>query len=225
MNISSIWHIEKPLGLKSLPSRRTGNRYLIPCLTIVWAGLILSVMGVLWSYQTTPGAVSHSPTQWPAESQTTWNAFRPTLVMFAHPRCPCTRASISELEQIMAYGPERLDARVEFYKPANFPQDWEKTDLWKATAAIPGVTVNTDLDGQAARLFGATTSGYVALYDTRGELVFHGGITGSRGHTGANRGSSAVLDYLSQGNSESQQTYTFGCPLLGRDETCRQDQN
>jgi hypothetical protein len=139
-------------------------------------------------------------------------------------RKPVYLERISELEQIMAYGPERLDARVEFYKPENFPRDWEKTDLWKAAAAIPGVTVSSDLDGQAARLFGATTSGYVALYDTRGELVFHGGITGSRGHTGANRGSSAVLDYLSQGNSESHQTYTFGCPLLGQEKTCRQEE-
>lgn len=223
MNISSIWNFEKSDVVSPLRQKRVGNRYLVPCLTLLWVGMILCGMSLLWKYQTTPGEGAHAPAHWPAESDISWNAFRPTLIMFAHPRCPCTRASLSELAQIMAYGSERVDARVEFFKPADFPPDWEKTDLWAAAAAIPGVSVSCDIDGSAARRFGATTSGYVVLYNTKGELVFQGGITGSRGHTGANTGRNAILSILSHGNSEKQQTLTFGCPLLGRTQSCPQE--
>ncbi|QDU48099.1 hypothetical protein [Gimesia panareensis] len=223
VNTSSLWNFDDTHMVSPQAQNRPGNRYLITCLTILWVGLILFGMSQLWRYQTTPGETSHSPAHWPSESQTTWNAFRPTLIMFAHPRCPCTRASISELAQIMAYGSERVDARIEFFKPADFPQDWEKSDLWESASAIPGVTVSSDLDGDSARRFGATTSGFVVLYNTKGELVFQGGITGSRGHTGDNTGRTAVLSILSQGNSDKHETLTYGCPLLGQNQSCRQE--
>jgi len=214
----------KVLDSKSLvPPNQRRKTILITALTLMWVVLVLSGLMILWNYQSTPGVSSQPPTHWPAGTQSSWNKMRPTLVMFAHPRCPCTRASIHELAQIMTYGTERVDARVQFFKPASFPEEWEQSDLWAAASEIPGVTVTTDIDGNSAKRFKATTSGYVVLYDTKGQLMFQGGITGSRGHTGENAGRSAVLSVLSNGNAETLSTLTFGCSLRGINEARLQE--
>src|SRR5256885_6995371 len=40
--------------------------------------------------------------KWPAGSKLGSVPNRPTLVLFLHPRCPCSRASLAELEQLFA---------------------------------------------------------------------------------------------------------------------------
>ncbi len=141
-----------------------------------------------------------------------------TLLMFVHPQCPCTRASIEELNRLLARTEARVTARVLFFKPSGFPADWTRTGLWRSTAAIPGVTVVEDVDGAQARLFGAETSGYVLLYDTQGQLEFKGGITGSRGHAGDNAGENAVCSLLAGKTASLKQTQVYGCSLLGKCE-------
>lgn len=115
----------------------------------------------------------------------------------------------------------RVETRVLFFKPAGFPVDWEKTDLWFSAAEIPGVEVVSDENGSEAMKFRAITSGYSLLYNPSGQLLFGGGITGSRGHSGDNAGRSAVESLLMGDMPSQKQTFTFGCPLLGRDDACR----
>ena len=49
-----------------------------------------------------------------------------------------------------------------------------------------------DPGGAEARRFGVATSGHVLLYDTRGDLIFSGGITPGRGEQGDNAGPGGV---------------------------------
>lgn len=144
-----------------------------------------------------------------------------TLIMLAHPKCPCTRASVEELSKLMAYGRGRLRAYLLFAKPNGYPDDWSKTDLWMTAASIPGVTVLFDDDGIEADRFGTSTSGQVILYDQTGKLQFRGGITQSRGHSGDNAGRSAVEALVSGRVPERDQTPVFGCPLFDPDSECR----
>lgn len=175
----------------------------------------------MWAYEATPGEVTTTRTHWPADSQIQRNTDRPTLVVFAHPRCPCTRATIGELAMIVAHCNERVDVRVLFFKPKGLSAGWEKTDLWSSAAAIPGVEVISDEDGSEAKTFHANTSGYSLLYEPDGQLVFSGGITGSRGHSGDNAGRSSIESLLMNGQSDqNQQTFVFGCPLLGKNDAC-----
>jgi hypothetical protein len=112
----------------------------------------------------------------------------------------------------------RVAAQVLFFKPDKFSGDWVHSDLWRSAAAIPGVVVREDTNGAQAHLFGAETSGYVLLYDTHGQLLFKGGITGSRGHAGENAGENAIIARL-QGQAVSlKQTPVYGCSLLGKCE-------
>jgi len=55
------------------------------------------------------------------------------------------------------------------------------------------VTIVTDADGAEANRFGAETSGHTLLFDFGRRLLFSGGITDSRGHTGDNAGESAIV--------------------------------
>lgn len=133
--------------------------------------------------------------------------------MLAHPHCPCTRASLGELAQIMAERHGKLNAYVLFMKPGGSGADWDETDLRRSAAQIPGVTVVSDLDGVEAQHFGAKTSGHAFLFGADGRLLFSGGITASRGHAGGNAGESAILAAISDGSRQSSHTMVFGCSL------------
>src|SRR4029453_15748046 len=98
------------------------------------------------------------PRIWPADSRIVQAKDRATLVVLAHPHCPCTRASIGELASIMTHSQGHVTAYVLFLKPAGFSEDWEKTDLWRSAASIPGVTAVIDDGGVEARRFNAATS-------------------------------------------------------------------
>jgi hypothetical protein len=92
--------------------------------------------------------------------------------------------------------------------------DWERTDLWRQAAAIPGATVTRDDDGHEAALFRAETSGQTFLYASDGDLLFTGGTTGARGHAGDNAGRAALLALLRREAPDRRATPVFGCPLF-----------
>ena len=135
--------------------------------------------------------------------------------MFAHPRCPCTRASLEELNHLLSQCQGKISPHVVFFEPETQPSDWLDTSLVKSAKAIPGLMVETDRAGAAAKLFGAETSGYVVLYGPDHQLLFHGGITASRGHAGDNAGVSSILSLLANNReTPTRQTHVFGCRLL-----------
>ena len=183
-------------------------------IAIGWAvAVALGVRGLL-NYESAPGAVAAVPKTWPG-SQVPPPSARMTLVMLAHPHCPCTRASVSELAEVMARVHGKADAYVLFSKPAASGGDWEDTGLRRSAAAIPGVTVLSDTAGVEARRFGAETSGHTLLYAADGQLLFSGGITASRGHAGDNAGAAAIVS-LAQGQTPDRaETFVFGCSLRG----------
>jgi hypothetical protein len=181
----------------------------------IWFLLVVTAMVAIANYTNTPSIVRESPAQWPTQSQLPLDGRRPTLIMFAHPHCPCTQASVGELELLMAHCQGRLSAQVVFIKPAGTTEDWVKTDLWRRVAAIPGVTIHQDGGCIEAERFHAETSGYTVLYDPKGRLLFAGGITIARGHSGDNPGRSALEAILTQGLPSQVRTPVFGCSLFG----------
>lgn len=197
-------------------------RLLLLPATILWLATVSCGLWLLWGYENTPGVAAAPPGNWPLASRLQRATDRATLVMLAHPHCPCTRASIGELAQLMAHTQGRVTAYVLFLKPAGFADDWEQTDLWQSAARIPGVTCLVDDDGAEARRFHAATSGQTLLYNPAGHLQFSGGITGSRGHAGDNVGRSAIVSFINAGTAARTETFVFGCPLFNPDEpVCR----
>jgi hypothetical protein len=200
------------------PSQLPG-RIVLAVFTLLWCAALSMGFGMLWNYASAPGPAGEPPSRWPASSGIPRANDKPTLLMFAHPKCPCTRASINELARIMADCRGRLEAHVLFDMPAGATSDWEQTELCTFAQSIPSVQVQTDHDQAEAERFAAKTSGFVLLYGTDGRLLFQGGITSSRGHSGDNLGRSAILDLLNTGSASTTSTSVFGC-LLCNDSTC-----
>jgi hypothetical protein len=137
--------------------------------------------------------------------------------MFIHPQCPCSRASLGELANLMAHSPNRPNAYVAFVAPKGYPTSWVKSELWRTAAAIPGVHTVIDPDGLETRRFHSTTSGNVSLYNVAGDLVFSGGITPSRGHFGDSEGLDFALASLSGTTAKPYHSPVFGCPLFNKE--------
>jgi hypothetical protein len=181
-----------------------------------WLAALTFGARTLFRYETTPGSVGSVASSWPSVSIVPRQTDKATLLMFAHPHCPCTRASVGELAQIMAHALGKVNAYVLFVKPPSAGADWDDTELRASAAAIPGVTVVTDENGNEAARFGAETSGHTLVFDRTGALLFSGGITASRGHAGDNAGEDAVLAALTQQSIDRVRTPVFGCSLTKR---------
>ncbi|HWE96168.1 MAG TPA: hypothetical protein VG269_19550 [Tepidisphaeraceae bacterium] len=191
-------------------------------LAIAWAALLTFGTSRLWTYESTPGNPARPPIAWPADSHLVRQAGLPTLVLFAHPRCPCSRATMGELAKLLTDCRGKLTATVLMIRPAGVQDGWERTDLWNSAAAIPGVSVVSDVAGAESRRFGAVTSGQALLFAADGRLLFSGGITESRGHSGDNAGRSAVAA-LVQGTGRAAQPASapvYGCPLFNTSSSC-----
>ena len=201
--------------MKTNPIPSASRRNLVATLaTAFWLLAVGAAMAALGAYSNRAGSSGAPPARWPDESQLGLAPDRPTLVVIAHPRCPCTRATLGELELLLAQSRGRLSARVLFIQPPGTTDDWVQTDLWRKASQLAGVTVHRDIAGVEARRFHARTSGHVLLYDRNGRLGFEGGITASRGHAGDNPGRSAILALLDGQLSGQVRTPVFGCPLF-----------
>jgi hypothetical protein len=196
------------------PTRRTRTVWFV--LAAMWLAGVAAGLATLAAYDNSAGVAARAPGRWPANSRLTLDPTRPTLVMLAHPRCTCTRASVGELAELIARAPRRPRTYVVFVRPgrAGATIGWDRTDLWERAAAIPDVTLARDDDGHEAAQFGAETSGQTFLYAPDGELLFSGGTTGARGHPGDNAGRATLLALLRQDITDPQATKVFGCPLF-----------
>jgi hypothetical protein len=197
--------------------RRWSVRTLWLCVIgAVWLASAVAGLWVLVVYENTPGETARAKAHWPTESRLARVPDRPTLILLAHPQCTCTRASLAELGEVLGRAHLQPKAYVVFLKPSQFFSGWEQSDLWRTAASLPNVTVVRDDDGAEAERFGAVTSGQTLLYDAKGELLFSGGITGSRGHAGDNAGRASLIALLDHGTSPRRSTSVFGCSLFSR---------
>jgi hypothetical protein len=182
-------------------------------------GILAWVAGVAWglqkieSYSSTPGMAAAAPAQWPGSTLVTPRAGQSTLVMFIHPQCSCTRASLAELKEILDKSGTAVSAWVVVLKPIGVDDEWARSSTWKAARDMRGVTVVIDDKGVEADRFGASTSGDTFLYSPAGELQFSGGITAARGHVGANSGERRVVSFIATGKADADGHEVYGCGL------------
>lgn len=200
------------------PAPRRARLRLVVCLAILWvAGLAVGARVVAdYDYGAAPPTAGVDA--WPSAAAIARVDGRPTAVMFAHPHCPCTRASIDELTRVVTRAGDRLDVVVAFWKPSDFAAGWERAENWAAAAAIPGVRVVVDVDGLEARRFGAVTSGEVLLYGADGARLFAGGITPARGQIGASAGAEALVAAAAGGVPAAREAPVYGCPIIVESE-------
>jgi hypothetical protein len=196
-------------------SVRSKRRGVFVVTLVMWIGAIGAGAASLLRYSNTPGDLAAPPEQWPAQTALRRSPGRAMLVMFAHPQCPCSAASMEELAQIVTRADDKVDTYVLFYAPEQAATEWVKSDLWESAARLPGVRPMEDREGREIRVFHAATSGQILLYNASGRLAFNGGIMARRGHAGPSDGRDAILSLLLNGIQLEKTTPVFGCSLLG----------
>ena len=197
----------KWLGLPPILCSRMATGALITIWTIVVAGGLYAQA----AYVQRPGAIADPPTAVPELPPS--QSGRYTLVMAVHPECPCTRASLGELQRLTAKLRDSLDLAFVVYTPDLPGADWlsDFRDRMRRLGFEGEVIV--DPTGEKAAAMGALTSGSVVLLDPAGAPRFWGGITSGRGHQGDNLGSDAVLAIVRDGSTETRTTPVYGCPI------------
>ncbi len=177
----------------------------------VWALAVAGGFLGLMLRESVAGAQGNAPTQWPADSEIARDTKLPTLVMFMHPHCACSAASLAEFERTIARS-NNASFMLVFVKPEGADADFHNTALWRRASELAGVKVCLDPQAREAMRFGALTSGQCVVYGPGSELRYQGGITGSRGHEGDNDGRTAISHALS-GESGTGKGCVYGCGL------------
>jgi hypothetical protein len=179
----------------------------------LWVAAVGGGFAAMLIYKSTPGVAAEPPPSWPTASRIEPAHDNATLVMFAHPRCTCTRASLHELGQLLARVAKPPRVVVAFVMPDGADGAWEDTDLWRSAEAIPGVRVVADRGEREAGLFASHTSGTALLYDAAGRLEFSGGITSLRAHEGDSAGQERIVALLTGHEPDKVTSPVFGCSL------------
>ena len=200
-------------------STRTNTRtpFGVALAAAIWLIAVGTAILLITRYSSFPGNPGHPPSRWPGGSLARSRDL-PTLLLFLHPHCPCSRATLSELEVLLVQGNGLLKTLILFTRPPGTPDEWSATDLWRTAHRIPGATIVEDKAATEARRFNVETSGTALLYSPSGELLFHGGLTRARGHSGDNAGRDALLALARGTLRKSAHNPVFGCPLFN--ETC-----
>src|SRR5580693_7411732 len=121
--------------------------------TVGW-GLAIGVgFLALQIYEFTPGHAGSGIAQWPGRSRVPLAGQRPTLVMAAHPRCPCTRASVAELARLLARCEGRVAVYVLIFTPRHADPTWGRSGCSPLFASLPGVHLIDDPGGDESSRF------------------------------------------------------------------------
>lgn len=177
---------------------------------VMWTVAVVMGQTAMSRYATTAGKPAAADGK--VLPELLYGANRPAVVLFVHPNCPCSRASMQELAAALDGRESRATVIVVFQSYAG-RIDPAGTALWEQAAQIPGVVRIIDQDGATARRFGARTSGQVLAYGSNGRLLFSGGITPARGESGACVGSAAISEVISGGDRKHPVTPVYGCAL------------
>jgi len=195
--------------MSATQTSRRGSAGRRGALVAAWLLLVVAGLLVLIDHGAAPGAPAAAPERWPAGSRVGRSAGLATLVVFAHPGCPCTRATLAELARLAPELAGRASVEVVLAEVAGAEEDGQ--GIRAAAAAIPGVRIATDPRGVERRRFGALTSGQVLLYDAAGKLAFAGGITPGRGHEGDSFGAAAIRSFVRGERLAGERARVFGC--------------
>jgi hypothetical protein len=169
---------------------------------VTWICVVVAGFLIWDGVEARPGAVgSVPPTRGPG---------KPSVVVFVHPHCPCSREGLPELIKELRPASAGAEIRIVFVRPPGVPVGWELGRSWEIAAAS-GLGVNADPDGAEAAAEGAETSGYAVARDANGRVAFRGGI--GRGRTGSNPGLQAVADVLAGRVPVVSEVAVYGCPL------------
>ena len=194
---------------------KVSKKVVFGSLAMLWLAFAGAGFCMLWDYAQQPGSIGKVSKAWPANvSEEILAADQPTLLVFLHPECGCSRAALAELERVAVRAQRPCAIRIYFNDSEALARPAKDGELWASAIRIPGAMLITDSEGQITRAFGAETSGTCLLFDSKKRLLFQGGITGSRGHEGDNPNEDALLAALDGRSTGRVQCNVYGCAIF-----------
>jgi hypothetical protein len=178
---------------------------------VLWLGLILSWSGFLTEHRFRPGNASTFNQAWPQASRLHPRPDTLTVVLFAHPECPCLAATLTEMERLQTLAREPFQLFVVFEDDPAF--DLSRSRHFRRVIDWKNAIVVHDADNHEIALFGAQTSGQVLIFDKDRRLLFSGGITESRAHEGDNNNLERAIAAGRSHASKVALTPVYGCSL------------
>jgi hypothetical protein len=208
----------------SIPMRVTGpsrrRRIFASAVAVVWCLALVPGIWYLLAFETTPGLQSSPASAWPAHFVTDQDPRLPTLVVALHPRCACSQATLAQLEEAAKHFEHAYNAILLIDVPRGADYQWREVSFYREAQKALHAKVILDEDGRLAASFGALTSGEVFFYSAadklaKRSLLFAGGVTGSRGMIGPNKGIAALMTAFQQNShTEGAHPPVFGCALF-----------
>jgi hypothetical protein len=197
-------------------SRLTAARPITFCVAVAvaWCALLAAGWWQLLRYTYRPVAVADALPEWPRDTAIARpSGFR--IVMFVHPMCPCTAASIAELDNSLTRIPAEVSVTVVAVTAGLAAETLDSSRLVAELRALPRISLQFDATGAERQRFGAVVSGEVFAFQDDGRRVYHGGMTSGRGHVGESIGQQQ-LEALARGESATPcDAPVFGCLLPG----------
>lgn len=183
---------------------------------LLWAGCVAAAFCGLQRYSATPGEQREPTLDAERVLSELRQPGRALMVMALHPRCPCSDASLYEMQRLLAEIGDSCDGVILWYHPRIKAAGWPSRPNEMAPGKARARVVD-DPDGELSSALGALTSGHVTLVDASGRVRFTGGLTISRGHRGPSPGQVAIRQILGGEPPVATSAPVFGCSL----EFCR----
>jgi hypothetical protein len=188
------------------------KKAVIPLILLGWGGLLAAGFGLLMLYEATAAIGGKLPAV--VDSQfANWD--HASLVLALHPHCPCSRATVQQLEKILSRAPVSAELTVLVFKPKDEPDSWIESSTVSSLKKFQTKLI-VDGDGMKAQRLGLNASGQVQVYSASGALLYNGGITAGRGHGGDNIGAQTVLELLRGERVDAQSAPVFGCSIFDK---------
>lgn len=204
------------------PQLRATSKFLPIGLAILWLASITGGFTALFEHQMRPGDSIVAPERLPIEGRSLLSDSRSSrydLFLFLHPKCPCSGATLENLNRLIAQTGNALSVRLVMFDRGEGEASWSDSEPVRAALSLPHTSLTRDPGGRLADRFGARTSGSVTLYDDSGVLRFQGGLTDSRGHSGPGAGIAAIARIVTTGVGLGESTPVYGCPIFSLDPT------
>lgn len=155
---------------RSVSPRSCVTRWVVIAL---WLCVVVLCFAKLAVYAQTPGFVGAPPNA--AATVIPIDRERHTLVLCVHPKCPCTQATIYELERLLRRCDELPMVVVYIYESEESPETWYEHAAASIQTRIPDALIMRDPDGEVSESIRVYTSGSTVLYERDGSPVFWGG--------------------------------------------------
>ena len=180
-------------------------------MVVLWFIALAVIYGKLAVYSQSPEGLGTPPMA--AVANVSVHPEKYTLAVYIHPKCPCTQATLYEVERLMTKVRDEVALSFYIFGASDAPSVWFEGTLDQLEQKFPDSLVIRDIDGEYSKSAGASVSGSTVLYTPDGVPVFWGGVTSGRGHSGDNLGSDSILSIARGLEPTRSEAPVYGCRI------------